>query len=122
METDVNRLIVVTLYTLFVAACNGPGPIVAVGISPVGVPLAMATLPQTKKLPTDHILSAITGRDCSIIHYEGDGSYCVDPPRTVKYSNVYCIKTLGSVECHRRNDPYYDGQTILGSDYPSYSE
>ena len=97
------------------AGCEGVTPLAVNTLAPLGGPAAMLTLPQTKKLPTDHVASWITGRDCSIISYEKDGVLCPEAPKQVDVSKLYCIKTLGTVECHQRPDPYYGGQKILGT-------
>lgn len=109
------RLLITTAFLLGVAGCEGVTPLAINSLAPLTGPTAMLTLPQTKKLPTDHVASWITGRDCSIISYEKDGVLCPDSPKKVDISRLYCIKTLGSVECHQRPDPYYSGQQILGT-------
>ncbi len=84
------------------------------------VPLAagMTTLPQTKKLPTDHVLSSATGRDCSVLSYEKTGTYCPPYPQEVDRSKLTCIKTLGEVECHQQPDRYANGERTLASPPP----
>jgi hypothetical protein len=77
-------------------------------------------LPQTKKLATDHLLSSYTGRDCSIIHYEKEGEYCVPYPKEIDRSKLVCVKTLGGVECHQRPDPYLGQVQALGSPPPPF--
>ena len=78
----------------------------------------MTTLPATKKLPPDHLASWATGRDCSISHFEQEGEYCRLPQQEVARSDLVCVKTLGAVECHPRNDPYAVGNRPLASPPP----
>jgi len=78
----------------------------------------LLTLPATKKLPTDHVMSWVTGRDCSIIHYEKDGDFCPPNPKEIDRSDLVCVKTLGAVECHPRNDRYATNDRALASPPP----
>ena len=110
------RVLVAGLVALMVAACSAE-PLVPT-LLPIGLGASMATLPQTKKTPTDHLMSWATGRDCSMIHYEQDGAFCQDPPREIDRRNLYCFKTLGGVECHQRPDPYYGNERVLASPPP----
>ena len=92
----------------------------AAKLVPLSAGLAMLTLPQTKKTPIDLIVSNITDRDCSIVGYEQTGRYCKDAQRK-EVQHIYCIKTLGDVECHHKNDPYYGGERKLASAPPVYT-
>ncbi len=69
----------------------------------------------TKKTVTDHIVSLSSGKNCSSARVDRGQSYCVEdeinpPPK------VYCYRTLGSVSCYDRPDPYNGGQKALGRD------
>ncbi|GLR78413.1 hypothetical protein HUE56_13880 [Azospirillum oryzae] len=88
--------------------------------SPLGLAAAGAdvvTLNATKKTIGDHIVSAATGRDCSILSFEKDGDYCPDKVE-VDRSRLYCYRTLADVECHHIPDPYRNGNTALASPPP----
>ncbi|WP_255542573.1 hypothetical protein [Azospirillum sp. INR13] len=98
------------------------GPVVALAgcTSPLGLAVAGAdvvTLNATKKTIGDHLVSAATGRDCSIISFEQSGDYCPDKVE-VDRSRVYCYRTLADVECHHIPDPYRNGNTALASPPP----
>jgi hypothetical protein len=58
-------------------------------------------LTSTKKLLPDHIASAIVGRDCSAISLTETGEYCPTPVE-VDRSNLYCVRTLGDVNCYEK--------------------
>ncbi|CAK0759501.1 hypothetical protein CCP1ISM_900003 [Azospirillaceae bacterium] len=89
------------------------------GCEPVtGVGIGVSSLSATKKLPTDHLISSMTGRDCSVVSYEKTGEYCPPPPREIDRSDTYCFKTLGGVECHDRPDPYRNRNQSLASPLP----
>ncbi|MEI6557512.1 MAG: hypothetical protein WCO00_03825 [Rhodospirillaceae bacterium] len=110
------RLMTMAAVALLVAGC-ATEPVAKI-LVPIELGAAMATLPQTKKTPTDHLMSWATGRDCSIIHYEQGGAFCEDSPKEIDRRSLYCFKTLGGVECHQRPDPYYGGERILASPPP----
>ncbi|MEI6986474.1 MAG: hypothetical protein WCK65_10110 [Rhodospirillaceae bacterium] len=78
----------------------------------------LLTLPATKKLPTDHVLTWATGKDCSIIHFEKEGEYCKSYPQEVDRSKLVCTKTLGGVDCHERPDRHAGNERILASPAP----
>jgi hypothetical protein len=69
----------------------------------------------TKKTITDHIVSLASGKNCSTVRVSRGQSYCVEdeinPP-----TNVYCYRTLGSVSCYNKRNPYNSGQKALGRD------
>lgn len=93
------------------AGCAGPE--MAVASATVG----LATFTSTKKTLPDHIVSATTGRDCSIISWTETGVYCPEQV-VVDRSNLYCYRTLGGVDCHNLPDPYKNSQTALASPPP----
>lgn len=89
-------------------------------LTPLGGSLAgadLVTLNATKKTIGDHVVSAATGRDCSVISFEQTGDYCPDKV-VVDRSRVYCYRTLADVECHHIPDPYRNGNTALASPPP----
>lgn len=77
----------------------------------------VVSLNATKKTVTDHIASAIMGRDCSIITMNETGEYCPEQV-VVDRSNLYCYRTLAGVDCHNLPDPYKNSQTALASPPP----
>ena len=92
------------------AGCTSPLGLAAAGADVV-------TLNATKKTIGDHIVSAATGRDCSILSFEKDGDYCPDKVE-VDRSRLYCYRTLADVECHHIPDPDRNGNTALASPPP----
>ncbi|WP_376956741.1 hypothetical protein ABNQ39_08240 [Azospirillum sp. A26] len=95
---------------LALAGCTSPLGLAAAGADVV-------TLNATKKTIGDHIVSAATGRDCSILSFEKTGDYCPDKVE-IDRSRVYCYRTLADVECHHIPDPYRNGNTALASPPP----
>ncbi len=107
-----NRLMMVGLSVMMLTGCI---PMMAATGTVAG---SVVTLPETKKLSTDHALSAATGRDCSIISYEKTGTYCPPYPEAVDRSRLTCIRTLGEVECHQQPDLYANRERTLASPPP----
>ncbi len=104
------------------AACAAliAAPLAGCTPTPLGGALVGAdivTLNATKKTVGDHLVSAATGRDCSVISFEKTGDYCPDKV-VVDRSRVYCYRTLADVECHHIPDPYRNGNTALASPPP----
>ena len=102
--------IAVAAPVMALAGCTSPLGLAAAGADVV-------TLNATKKTIGDHLVSAATGRDCSIISFEQSGDYCPDKVE-VDRSRVYCYRTLADVECHHIPDPYRNGNTALASPPP----
>lgn len=103
-------------------AIAAAGPVMALAgcTSPLGLAAAGAdvvTLNATKKTIGDHLVSAATGRDCSIISFEQTGDYCPDKV-VIDRSRIYCYRTLADVDCHHIPDPYRNGNTALASPPP----
>lgn len=92
------------------AGCTSPLGLAAAGADVV-------TLNATKKTIGDHVVSAATGRDCSIISFEQTGDYCPDKV-VIDRSRVYCYRTLADVDCHHIPDPYRNGSAALASPPP----
>lgn len=67
----------------------------------IGVALDGFSLINTGKTIDDHVISLVTGKDCSIVRASQGGPYCVDIPPPVPQVAVtsYCYKSLASVSC-----------------------
>ncbi len=57
------------------------------------------------KTASDHLVSLVSGKDCSFLRVEQDKSYCVEDARVIQQSHLYCYPTLGSVTCYTEPDP-----------------
>ena len=58
----------------------------------------------TDKTMEDHVVSLVSGKNCSIVRTEKDMTYCEEDEVTIK-QNLFCYKTLASVTCYDRPDP-----------------
>jgi hypothetical protein len=73
------------------AGCDGP---TLVGLGAASV----VSLPLTGRAVPDILVSAVTGRDCSIVRLDRGLSYCAaaDP---APESAPYCTRSLGQTDC-----------------------
>ena len=82
--------------------------------------LTLTTFVTTKKTPTDHATTWLTGQECSSLAMTKGEDYCQpmgddvsDQADTALYadsgqyvgSSPFCYRTLGSVTCYSRPDP-----------------
>ena len=75
------------------------------GLAMVGA--GVISLSATKKLPTDHLVSWISGKDCSVVTMAENGSYCrdeADATQMVAAAPLYCYRTLGEITCYTTPD------------------
>lgn len=71
----------------------------------IGQVEAVSTM-GTSKTFSDHIVSIASGKNCSSVRRERGLTYCEeDEPRPPPVSR-HCYRTLGSVTCYDRPDPY----------------
>lgn len=86
--------------------------IIASGIPGVAEVDAL-TVVGTDKTITDHIISLTSGKNCSTVRREKGMHYCEEDEPKVEPA-VYCYKTLASVSCYDRPDPYKEGYRKMG--------
>ena len=76
-------------------------PVVLAGCgpaAPVSPAVAVGSIVVIGRTPLDVLISAVTGRDCSIVHWDAGGRYChakENPPE----EPVYCTRSLGVPDC-----------------------
>lgn len=82
------------------------------GCAEIGVPATMASvqlasLINTDKSVTDHLVSYVTGQNCSSVNLGESGTYCLDPLAALPLEAPrYCYRSLGEVTCYDRPNPY----------------
>ena len=64
-------------------------------------------------------VSAVTGRDCSIVHLDRRQDYCA-PREQLSRAEPYCSKTLGTVQCWANPESFGVLPTKVG-DTPGYT-
>jgi hypothetical protein len=63
-----------------------------------------ASLVGSEKTVGDHIMSYVSGKDCSTVRSNLGRTYCVeDEPNPIP--RVFCYPTIGKVTCYDRPDP-----------------
>jgi hypothetical protein len=80
--------------------------------------IGAGTVAATDKTPVDHLVSLVTGKDCSIVRRDRGLTYCVEDDVTPPV-RVHCYPTLGEATCYAAPDPFPGGQRKLGSEQPS---
>ena len=83
-------LAAIMLLPLLLASCLETAATVA-GVSVAAVPLVGRTLP-------DVVVSAVSGKDCSLVRLDAGKSYCAmqEPPPA---KPLVCTRSLGTVDC-----------------------
>ncbi len=101
------RTVVRLLPLLALAGC-------AAAAGPVAV-ASVAAIATVQRDPADVVVSAVTGRDCSVVRLSVGQSYCkpVPPPPP---QPEYCTHSLGTVDCWDHPDPfgYYQREVADG--------
>jgi len=54
----------------------------------------------------DEKISQMTDQDCTTVNIMLGENYCRDKNRTIKQEEVYCYRSLGGVDCYRKENPY----------------
>jgi hypothetical protein len=77
-----------------------------------------ASLNQTGKTASDHLMSTITGEDCNLVRYQKTGKYCLTSAELAqidaanKRDNAgYCYRHLAQVVCYDQPDPTASPET-----------
>ncbi|PKU23911.1 hypothetical protein [Telmatospirillum siberiense] len=74
-------------------------------ITPPAVTYVLAdgiSLINTQKTIEDHVISLITGMDCSTVRASKGDHYCLEPPQAtpVYIRTSYCYKSIARVSCY----------------------
>jgi hypothetical protein len=81
---------------LLLAAC-GPTP---EQWATVGLGVGVGSIAVMQRTPLDAMYSIVSGRDCSIVHWDQGKSYC-KPAEPPPEPPPYCSRSLGVVDCWR---------------------
>ncbi len=97
-------LVALSLMFLFSACAALVPPVAAIeGVSAVA----------TGKPLSDHLMSYSSGKNCSSVRSSTGRSYCEEEELNPT-PKVYCYRTLGSVSCYDRPNPYHGHQRKIG--------
>jgi len=78
----------------------------------------VATIVNTNKTPSDHVVSLLVNQDCSTVEYSKGEDYCKSKEQDAgdgdQYvTGPYCYRTLGESTCYSSPDPLASGQARL---------
>lgn len=79
---------------LLLAGCGATPAQVGFGVAAVGVG-SVAAIGRT---PVDAVVSVVSGKDCSVVHWDQGKSYC-KPEEAKPDAPPYCTRSLGVVDC-----------------------
>jgi hypothetical protein len=119
-RTPFRRLFAVSLLLaagLVLAGCEAVGvlPPAAIAATVEGV-----SLNASGKTMSDHLVSAVTGDDCSVLRYTKNGKYCLsaaeiaaEEARLHRPYEGTCYKVRGNVACYDRTDAEHSSETTV---------
>lgn len=106
-------LALATLLSGCVAAAAIPAAAVYAGVEGI-------SLNHTDKLMSDHVVSAVTGQDCSFLKYKETGIYCrsaaeiaAEEAKARRDLSGYCYRRRGLVTCYDTPDPDASGEVTV---------
>ena len=89
-----------------------PGCVAMLPAAAVYAGVEGVSLNQTDKLMSDHVVSAVTGQDCSFLKYKDTGNYCRSAAEIAEQAakerrdlSGYCYRRRGMVTCYDSPDP-----------------
>ena len=105
------------LSSLALAGCQ------AIGVLPpaaIAATIEGVSLNQSGKTMSDHVVSAITGDDCSVLRYTKKGKYCLteaeiaaEEARLHRPYEGTCYKVRGNVACYDQSDATHTSETTV---------
>lgn len=103
------RLLTCLLVTIALSGCeawNGTTKALR-PITPPTVTYVLAdgiSVINTQKTIEDHVISLLTGMDCSTIRASHGDHYCLEPPEAtpVVIRTTYCYKSIANVSCYEQ--------------------
>lgn len=80
------------------SGCGPEAPVVAGVVAGAAVVVSAASLPVFHRTPVDMLVSAATGRDCSVVNLDRGERYC-RPMELAPERPVFCTRSLGVPDC-----------------------
>jgi hypothetical protein len=107
----------ILLAGLILAGCETIGVLPAAGIAAT---VEGVSLNASGKTVSDHLVSAITGDDCSVLRYTKNGKYCLsDAEIAAEQARLHrpyegtCYKVRGNVACYDQADAEHTSETTV---------
>jgi hypothetical protein len=110
------RIFMVVLGLCFLGAC---GPLMPASAALSYAMIEGAVVANTQKTMPDHVISAASGKDCSVVRLQNDQTYCVED-QVHPEPAVYCYRELGGVTCYDRPDPREPAGAKVGDNTHNY--
>jgi hypothetical protein len=95
----------------------------AVGVLPpaaIAATIEGVSLNASGKTMSDHLVSAVTGDDCSVLRYTKNGKYCLsaaeiaaEEARLHRPYEGTCYKVRGNVACYDQTDAEHTSETTV---------
>ena len=99
------RYVLILVGLFVVSGCTMFQPVAAVeGVTALG----------TGKPFSDHVVSMISGKNCSTIRTNTGRSYCEEEEPNPQ-PKVWCYRSIGAVTCYDRPDPHRGNQNRVGN-------
>ena len=102
---------------LCMAGCETIGVLPAAGIAAT---VEGVSLNASGKTVSDHLVSAITGDDCSVLRYTKNGKYCLseaeiaaEQARLHRPYEGACYQVRGNVACYDQADAEHTSETTV---------
>lgn len=119
-RTTLRRLFALPLLLLAglsLAGCQAIGVLPAAAIAGT---VEGVSLNASGKTVSDHLVSAITGDDCSVLRYTKNGKYCLteaeiaaEQARLHRPYEGTCYKVRGNVACYDQADAAHTSETTV---------
>jgi hypothetical protein len=107
----------ILLAGLILSGCETIGVLPAAGIAAT---VEGVSLNASGKTVSDHLVSAITGDDCSVLRYTKNGKYCLseaeiaaEQARLHRPYEGTCYKVRGNVACYDQADTEHTSETTV---------
>jgi hypothetical protein len=102
---------------LALAGCEAIGVLPAAGIAAT---VEGVSLNASGKTVSDHLVSAVTGEDCSVLRYTKNGKYCLteaeiaaEQARLHRPYEGTCYHVRGNVACYDQADAEHTSETTV---------
>jgi hypothetical protein len=112
-----------TVLALLCGICLALNGCAAIGVLP---PVAIAatiegvSLNQTGKTGSDHLVSLVSGEDCSMLRYTHGGKYCLTEAEVAQQkANLHrpydgtCYRLRSGVNCYAQTDETHTSETVV---------
>lgn len=117
MPQTIRRLTAPLIGLALLAGLSGCATLAAAPAAAVYAGVEGISLNQTDKLMSDHVVSAITGEDCSFLKYKDTGNYCRSAAEIAAQAakerrdlSGYCYRRRGLVTCYDTPDLNASGE------------